>query len=70
MPDHLVDIIKCMYKDLRIYLAGNNSKLEIVSRGLRQRCRLSLTLFNVFIDDVLCEWKNCLPVLKLGFQRL
>ena len=55
------------YKVWRICIDGNNSKLEIVNRGLRQGCSLSPILFHACTDDVLREWKSCLPFYNLGF---
>lgn len=56
IPLHLIRVIKSMYKNSKITITDNETKMATINLGLRQGCSLSPILFNIYIDDVLREW--------------
>ena len=61
VQNHLVEIIKCIYKDSWMCIAGDNSKIQMFEQRAETGIQLFsiITVFNVYTDDVLHEWKNC-----------
>ncbi|KAJ4429720.1 hypothetical protein ANN_21924 [Periplaneta americana] len=58
-PPHLIEIIKCLYADTKIIINTGTSKTEEIriNQGFRQGCSLSPSLFNIYLDDLIKEWK-------------
>jgi hypothetical protein len=59
-PRHLICAIKSLYQNITITLdmEGRYSKDIKIYQGVRQGCSLSPTLFNIYLDDVIREWKT------------
>ena len=59
MPYHLIEVIKSLYKNTSIQIDTGKKILEeiYINQGVRQVCNLSLALFNIYIDDLLRNWK-------------
>ena len=58
-PKHLVDVIKIFYYCIKIVLSiGKNLRKEIyINQGGHQGCSMSETLFKIYIDAIVKEWK-------------
>ena len=56
---HLIEVIKSLYKNIRIQIDTGKKILEkiYISQGVRQGCNLSLAVFNIYIDNLLRNWK-------------
>lgn len=61
IPLHLIQVIKSIYAKTmnRISIKGKLSEEFMINKGVRQGCSLSPSLFNIYIDDILREWKKC-----------
>jgi sorting nexin-29 len=59
-PRHLICAIKSLYQNTTIILDmnGRYSKDISTNQGVRQGCSLSPNLFNIYLDDVIREWKT------------
>jgi hypothetical protein len=59
-PRHLVCAIKSLHQNTTIItdMEGRYSKDIKINQGVRQGCSLSASLFNIYLDDVLREWKT------------
>ena len=58
VPDALVDIIRSFHisKKARIWVDGELLEEIKVNNGLRQRCTMALTLFNLYASVVAERW--------------
>ena len=59
-PEHLIQTVKSLYEGTKIMIKGNQMKEEI-NQGVRQGCSLSPILFNIYMDDMIREWKKMVP---------
>lgn len=59
-PEHLINTIKSLYEETKIVINTGSVRTEEISinQGVRQGCSLSPTLFNIYIDDLVREWKT------------
>jgi hypothetical protein len=60
MPYHLIEVIKSLYKNTTVQIDTGRKILDkiYINQGLRQGCNLSPTLFNLYIEDLLRNWKH------------
>jgi hypothetical protein len=58
-PRHLICVTKSLYQNTTIILdmEGRYSKDIKINQGVRRGCSLSPTLFNIYLDDVIQEFK-------------
>lgn len=63
-PRHLVEVIKGLYLNTNIIINTGLRKTSpiTITRGVRQGCSLSPTLFNIYIDDMVRQWKHDISV--------
>ena len=63
-PQHLISVIRSIYKNTSIIIENGSKRSEqiLTNVGLRQGCSLSPTLFNIYINDILKEWKTLVDV--------
>ncbi len=61
LPSKMPNAIKAIYNDVSCCVRNNGVKTDFinVSSGLKQGCLLSPLLFNVFLNDLSLEIKNC-----------
>ena len=58
IPYHLIDVIKSLYKNTSVQIDTGRKILEKeINQGVRQGCNLSRAIFNIYIDDLLRNWK-------------
>lgn len=60
IPKHLITTIQCLYKNTTIKIKlnkGITNEIREITRGVRQGCPLSPTLFNFYIDEVTRQWQ-------------
>lgn len=62
-PPHLVNCIKELYINSQIAVKTQNktTQQEITNQGVRQGCSLSPTLFNIYMDVIIRDWKRVIP---------
>jgi hypothetical protein len=60
VPYHLIEVIKSLYKNTCVQTDTGRKSLEkiCISQGVRQECNLSLAVFNIYIEDLLRNWKH------------
>ena len=60
IPDALLKAIVDIYTQNKILIKFSNklSKLVEINKGVRQCCRLSQTLFNIYLDEVITKGQN------------
>ena len=59
IPEDLIAAIQSLYENNKIVVEITNSKYQSseINNGVRQGCPLSPALFNVFIDEIVEQWK-------------
>ncbi len=59
-PQKLVEAIKNLYKNSTIVIKVgiNETDKILINKGVRQGCPVSLILFNIYIDDIIQNWKQ------------
>jgi hypothetical protein len=68
-PRHLTAAIGSLYHNTSIIfdLDGKLTKTIATNKGVRQGCCFLPTLFNIYIDDMLCTWKvQIISVIRLN----
>lgn len=65
-----INAIKQLYKEIksRVKVGGSLSEEFIVNKGLRQGCCISPTLFKIYIDKAIKEWKKKCKVLGVKME--
>ena len=60
IPYHLIEVIKSLYKNTGVQIDTGRKILDkiYINQGIRQGCNLSPALFNIYIDDLLRNWKH------------
>jgi hypothetical protein len=60
MPYHLIEVIKSLYKNTAVQIDTGRKILDkvCINQRIRQGCNLSPALFNIYIDDLLGNWKH------------
>lgn len=63
IPPKLIRIVDGMYKNtgIKIRIGEELSSREDISKGVRQGCPLSCTLFNLYMDAITREWMQTNP---------
>jgi hypothetical protein len=60
IPDALLKAKVDIYTKNKILIKFNNklSKWVEINKGVRQGCSLSLTLFNIYLDEIITKWQK------------
>ena len=60
IPYHLIEVIKSLYKNTSVQIDTGRKILDkiYINQGVRQGCNLSPLLINIYIDDLLRNWKH------------
>jgi hypothetical protein len=67
IPPYLIKAMKSLFRNtvIRIkYMNGQISEPITTNQGIRQECRLSPTLFNIYMNKVIMEWKEEMSGIK------
>jgi len=56
---NLIEVFKSLYKNTGVQIDTGRKILEkiYISQGVRQGCNLSPAIFNIYVDDLLRNWK-------------
>jgi hypothetical protein len=60
IPDTLTRAKLDVYTQNKIMIKFyyKNSKLVKINKGVRQGCPLSITLFNIYLDEIITKWQT------------
>jgi len=60
IPYYLIEVINSLYKNTSVKIDTGWKILEkiYISQGVRQGCNLSPAVLNIYIDDLLRNWKH------------
>ena len=57
LPNHLIKACQSLYQNTRMLI---DSEEVPTNQGIKQGCYLSPTLFNIYNDDIMQEWKHAI----------
>jgi hypothetical protein len=59
IPYHIIEVIKSLYKHTSVQIDTGRNILDkiYINQRVRQGCNLSTALFNMYIEDLLRNWK-------------
>ena len=57
VPKQLVEVIRSMYKNTEIIIKTESGEIlnELINKGVKKRCSISPTLFNLCLGDAVRE---------------
>jgi hypothetical protein len=72
VPDELINVTLDLYADTKtIFSVGKHSTNEVaIKRGVKQGCPLSPFLFNLVLDELVCELSSSGFGIQIGPQRV
>jgi len=73
IPNYLLNIIKCIYRNTKFRIKFNDGISEPIhiNKGVRQGCGLSPVLFNIYINKIIQEFKIVIKtVIQLNNRKL
>lgn len=66
-PRHLIQACQSLYQHTKIVINKYKDCEVAINQGVRQGCSLSPTLFNIYIDDIIRNWKlSITPSIRLN----
>lgn len=57
-PKHLIRTLNSLYVHTGIIINGKQTKEIEINKRVRQGCCISTTLFTIYIDNIMLEWKD------------